>query len=119
MNVDGAFILSETRRKTSVLLFVESRFINDSDESEKMFVARIALAHAFKKNNTNLTEQLMSNSFSTDFFRALDFEPWHRELVQRCLNNLHAIKCHNYTYSLIRPQFRLPNIRYIPSTSVI
>ncbi len=32
MNVDGAFILAETRRKTSVLLFVDSRFINDSDE---------------------------------------------------------------------------------------
>ncbi len=42
LNVDGAFILSETRRKTSVLLFVDSRFINDSDESEKMFVARNA-----------------------------------------------------------------------------
>ncbi len=42
--------LAETRRKTSVLLFVDSRFINDSDEFWKMFVARIALAHAFKKN---------------------------------------------------------------------
>ncbi len=29
--------------------FVDSRFINDSDEFGKMFVARIALAHAFKK----------------------------------------------------------------------
>ncbi len=50
MNVDGAFILAETRGKTSVLLFVDSRFINDSDEFGKMFVARITLAHAFKKN---------------------------------------------------------------------
>ncbi len=49
MNVDGALILSETRRKTSVLLFVDSRFINYSDDFVKMFVARIALAHAFKK----------------------------------------------------------------------
>ncbi len=49
MNVDGAFILAETRRKTSVLLFIDSRFINDFDEFGKMFVARIALAHAFKK----------------------------------------------------------------------
>ncbi len=49
MNVDGAFILVETRRKTSVL-FVDSRFINDSDEFGKMFVACIALEHAFKKN---------------------------------------------------------------------
>ncbi len=48
MNVDGAFILAETRRKTSVL-FIDSRFINDSDEFRKMFVARIALAHAFTK----------------------------------------------------------------------
>ncbi len=56
MNVDGAFILAETRRKTSVLLFVDSRFIDDSDEFGKMFVARIALAHAFKKTNTNVAE---------------------------------------------------------------
>ncbi len=48
MNVDGAFILAETIRKTSVLLFVDSRFINDSDEFGKMFVTRITLAHAFK-----------------------------------------------------------------------
>ncbi len=33
---------------TSVL-FIDSRFINDSDEFRKMFVARIALAHAFTK----------------------------------------------------------------------
>ncbi len=50
MNVDGAFILAETHRKTSVLFFVDSRFINDSDEFGKMFVARMALAHAFNKN---------------------------------------------------------------------
>ncbi len=37
-------------RKTSVILFVDSRFINDSDEFGKMFVAYIALVHAFKKN---------------------------------------------------------------------
>ncbi len=49
MNVDGAFILAETRSKTSVLLFVDSRLINDSEEFGKMFVARIALGHAFKK----------------------------------------------------------------------
>ncbi len=60
MNDDGAFILAETRRKTSVLLFVDSIFINDSEEFRKMFVARIALAHAFKKTNTNITEQLTS-----------------------------------------------------------
>ncbi len=64
MNVDGAFILAETRRKTSVLLFIDSRFINDSDEFGKMFVAHIALAHAFKKTNTNFTEQLTSNCVS-------------------------------------------------------
>ncbi len=47
MNVDGAFILAETCRKFSVFLFVDSRFINDSDKFGKMFVSRIALA--FKK----------------------------------------------------------------------
>ncbi len=51
MNVVGAFILSETRRKISSAFFVDSRFINDSVEFGKMFVARIALAHAFKKKN--------------------------------------------------------------------
>ncbi len=50
MNVDGDFFVTETRRNTSVLLFVDSTFINDSDEFGKMFVAHIALVHAFKKN---------------------------------------------------------------------
>ncbi len=56
MKDDGAFILAETRRKTSVLLFVDSIFINDSEEFRKMFVACNALAHAFKKTNTNITD---------------------------------------------------------------
>ncbi len=58
-------------RKTSVLLFVDSRFINDSGEFGKMFVARIALAHAFKKTNTNVTEQLTSNSVLAQIFLVL------------------------------------------------
>ncbi len=37
-----------------MLLFVDSRFINDSDEFGKMFVARIELADAFKKTNKML-----------------------------------------------------------------
>ncbi len=57
MNVDGAFILAESHTKTSVLLFIDSRFINDSDEFGKMFVTRIALAHAFKKR----IKMLLSN----------------------------------------------------------
>ncbi len=59
MNVDGAFILSEACRKTSALLFIDSRLINDSGEFGKMFGA---LVHAFKNTNTNITEQLTSNS---------------------------------------------------------
>ncbi len=54
-----------------MLLFVDSRFINDSDEFGKMFVARITLAHAFKKTNTNVTEQLTSNSVLVQIFLAL------------------------------------------------
>ncbi len=54
MNVDGAFILAETSRKTSVLFFVDSRFINDSDEFGKMFVARIAFADVFKKKRIKI-----------------------------------------------------------------
>ncbi len=38
------------------MLFVDSRFINDSDEIGKMFVARIAFADALKKTNTNLNK---------------------------------------------------------------
>ncbi len=71
MNVDGAFILAEARRKTSVLLFIDSRFINDSEEFGKMFVARIALAHAFKKTNKDVTEQLTSNSVLEQIFLML------------------------------------------------
>ncbi len=71
MNVDGAFILAETRRKTSVLLFVDRRFINYSDEFGKMFVTHIALAHVFKKTNTNVTEQLQINSVLAQIFIVL------------------------------------------------
>ncbi len=85
MNVDGAFILAETHRKTSVLLFVDSRFINDSDEFGKMFVARIALAHAFKKTNTNVTEQLTSKgAFTPDANEALHANDLHVKSMQRC-----------------------------------
>ncbi len=71
LNVHGAFILAETCRKTSVLLFVDNSFLNDSDEFGNMFVARIALAHAFKKTNTNFTEQMLSNSDLAQIFLAL------------------------------------------------
>ncbi len=55
-----------------------SRFINYSHyEFGKVFVAHITLSHScLIKINTNLTEQLTSNSFSTDLPRALNFEPW-------------------------------------------
>ncbi len=52
MNVDGAFILAETRRKTSVLLFVDNSKQYFSDISHydfgKMFVTRITLSHGLK-----------------------------------------------------------------------
>ncbi len=35
-----------------------------------MFVASIALAHALKKTNTNVTGQMMSNSFFAQSFLA-------------------------------------------------
>ncbi len=55
MNVDELLFWQKPAgtRKTSVLHFIDTRFINDSDEFGKMFVARIALANAFKKTNTN------------------------------------------------------------------
>ncbi len=71
MNVDGAFISAESR-KISVLIFIDSRFVNDSDEFGKMFIARITLAHAFKKKtNTNVTEQLTSNNVLAHIFLVL------------------------------------------------
>ncbi len=49
MNVDGAFILSEMRRKTSVLLFVDNSMQISHYEFGKMFITRITLSHSFKK----------------------------------------------------------------------
>ncbi len=49
-NIYGAFILAETHRKDLSASFCWQRFINDSDEFGKIFVARITFAHAFKKN---------------------------------------------------------------------
>ncbi len=54
-----------------MLLFIDSRFINDSDEFGKMFGARIALAHAFKKTNTNVAEQLTCNMVLVQIFLVL------------------------------------------------
>ncbi len=68
MNVDGVFFVAETCMKTSVLLFVDSIFISYSDKFGKMFVSRIAYAHAFKKTNTNVTEQLTRTVFYCRFF---------------------------------------------------
>ncbi len=79
-------------RKTSVLLFV--------DNSMKILLRYISLriwevvCHTYHivtcllKNNKN--EQMMSKGFSAEFARTLDFEPWHHELVQRCLNTCHS-----------------------------
>ncbi len=73
MNVDGAFILAETRRKTSVLLFV--------DNSMQIFFGYISLriwedvCHMYhivtrlQKNYKN--EQMMSNGVSAQNFLAL------------------------------------------------
>ncbi len=69
MNVDGAFILAETRRKTSVLLFVDNSMQISHYEFGKMFVTCITLSHAFKNNNNN--EQMMSNSVSVQNFLTL------------------------------------------------
>ncbi len=77
MNVDGAFILAETSRKTSVLLFIDSRFKNDSDEFAKMFIARVALAHAFKK-----TDKMLLRLTSSSVLARFGFEPWRRELFE-------------------------------------
>ncbi len=65
-----------------MLIFVDGRFINDSDKFGKMFVAVWHWHMPFKKTNKM---QLPSNSvFSADIYLALDFEPWRGKLVQPC-----------------------------------
>ncbi len=86
MNVDGAFILAEICRiqeDLSAYVCWQQHADISHYEFGKMFVTRITLSHTFKKNNKN--EQMMRKCFS-----ALDFEPWRRELVQRCLNTCHS-----------------------------
>ncbi len=51
-------------------------------------------------------------SFSADFSRALDFEPWRHELVQRCLNNLHTF-CGGILVSESEQPYILGNYSYI------
>ncbi len=52
-------------RKTSVLLFVDSRFINDSDEFGKI------IGTCLYETNTNVTEQLTSNNVLAQIFLVL------------------------------------------------
>ncbi len=72
------------------LLTTACRYFSDISHYEfgKMFVTRITLSHAFKTNYKN--EQMMSKCFNAEFPRALNFEPWCRELVQRCLTTCHS-----------------------------
>ncbi len=78
------------RAQCLCLLTTACRYFSDISHYEfgKMFVTRITLSNAFKKNYTN--EQMMSKCFSAEFPRALN--PGAGELVQRCLNKLHAIR---------------------------
>ncbi len=79
MNVDGAFILAETCRKTSVLLFV--------DNSMQIFLRYLimnlgrCLSHVSHCYTPLKKEQMMSNCFRAEFPCALDFEPWRRALI--------------------------------------
>ncbi len=89
MNVDGAFILAEICRNQEDL----SAYVcwpQHADISQIYLITNLGrcLSHAFKTNYKN--EQMMSKCFNAEFPRALDFEPWCRELVQRCLNTCHS-----------------------------
>ncbi len=53
-----------------------------------MFVARVTLAHAFKKTNKNVTEQLTSKSILAQISLTL----W-TLLVQRYLNSITSNAC--------------------------
>ncbi len=54
MNGELLFWQKHAGRPQCFFFLVDSRFINDSDEFGKMFVARIELADAFKKTNKML-----------------------------------------------------------------
>ncbi len=79
------------RHQCFCLLTTACRYFSDISHYEfgKMFVTRITLSHAFK-NFFYKNEQMMSKCFSAEFSRALDFKPWCRELVQRCLSTCHS-----------------------------
>ncbi len=70
MNDDGAFILAETHRKTSGLLFIDTIFIIDSDEFGRCF-SHVLHWHVFKKTDKNVTEQLTCNSVLAQIFLVL------------------------------------------------
>ncbi len=75
-----------------MLLFVDNRMhISHISHYEfgKMFVTRITLSHALKKKKKKKRAN-KSKCFSAEFPLTLDFEPWCRELVQRCLNTCHS-----------------------------
>ncbi len=102
MNVNGAFILAEISRNQEDLSASVSwpqacRYFSDISHYKfgKMFVTRITLSHAFKHYKN---DQMMSKSFSAEFPRALDFEPWCREFVQCCLNTCHSCVFENITF---------------------
>ncbi len=71
MNDDGAFILAETCRKTSGLLFIDTIFIIDSDEFGRCFSHVLHWHMSFKKTDKNDTEQLTCNSVLAQIFLAL------------------------------------------------
>ncbi len=78
MNVDVAFILAEY-----TFIFV--------DNSMQIFLRYISLRiweDVCQKKMKN--EQMMNKCFSVEFPCALDFEPWRRELMQRCLNTCNS-----------------------------
>ncbi len=96
---------SAETRKTSVFLFV--------DNSMQILLRYISLriwedvCHTpLKKNNKN--EQMMSKGFSAEFARALEFEPWCRE-VQRCLNT--AVKPAAVQKNTVKPAAIEINVR--------
>ncbi len=84
MNVDGAFILAETRRKTSVLQFVDNSMQIYLIMNLGRCLSHVFVKHAFKTNIK--MSKLWSKCFS-----ALDFEPWCCELVKSSQAFLRAL----------------------------
>ncbi len=102
MNVNGAFILAEISRNQEDLSASVS-WPQHADISQIYLITNLGrclshVSHCHTPLKHYKNDQMMSKSFSAEFPRALDFEPWCREFVQCCLNTCHSCVFENITF---------------------